>query len=340
MLQGFGAHVLVDGQFGSTGKGLLAAYMAVNHGDPIEAVITNAGPNSGHTAYWGDEKIVLKQLPTFPVIRARMGMEVPPVFISAGAIIDHEILNREVEKYGIKVHLSAQAAVIHEEDRKAELEGSIAAVAGTRQGVGEALANKVKRRPDAVVAGANVEWHPLISVYDKTPNWSKVSTFVEVSQGFSLGINSEFYPKVTSRECTVMQALTDARIHPSLYCQSMMVVRTFPIRVGNVDGHDSGGWYKDQQETTWEQIGVTPETTTVTGRVRRVAYFSELQFKEALLANRPKVVLVNFMNYLHPNQRQAFAARLREMSLMILGENIKFLYGYGPKVSDITTEVI
>jgi len=57
---------------------------------------------------------------------------------------------------------------------------------------------------------------------------------MEVSQGFSLGINSEFYPKVTSRECTVMQGLADARIAPSKLAKTYMAIRTYPIRVGDV----------------------------------------------------------------------------------------------------------
>ena len=69
-LQKKGAHVLVDGQFGSTGKGLLASYLAEkawDEGIDFDIVVTSAGPNSGHTFYHKGEKIVLKMLPSFAV---------------------------------------------------------------------------------------------------------------------------------------------------------------------------------------------------------------------------------------------------------------------------------
>lgn len=336
MLHRKGAHVLVDGQFGSTGKGLLAAFMAEKYGSEVDVVVTNAGPNSGHTCYIEGEKIVLKQLPTFPVALRALGRAAPPTFISPGAVIDPEILNREAEKWKVPVFLHSKAALIRPEDKEAELTGSVAAVAGTRQGVGVALANKVLRDETAAVQDWNGRWHESIRIMDHFPDWKHASIFAEVSQGFSLGLNSQFYPKVTSRECTVMQALSDARIHPVHYEQCMMVIRTFPIRVGNVDGYDSGAWYPDQKETTWDTVGVDAETTTVTGRIRRVATFSELQFKEALLANRPRTILLNFMNYIPEGKRAEFASRLKHLAKLVLGEPVTFLYGHGPMNEDIS----
>ena len=58
-----GVYALFDGQFGSSGKGLLAAAIGQAFKDDIDLVTTNAGPNSGHTAYIDGEKVVLHQLP-------------------------------------------------------------------------------------------------------------------------------------------------------------------------------------------------------------------------------------------------------------------------------------
>ena len=61
-----GSYAIVDGQFGSTGKGLLAAFVereTCGHGNVPDTVATNAGPNSGHTFYDSlGNKHVLKQL--------------------------------------------------------------------------------------------------------------------------------------------------------------------------------------------------------------------------------------------------------------------------------------
>ena len=108
-----GAHVIVDGQFGSTGKGVLAAWLAreaVSSGTKFDAVMTSAGPNSGHTFYHNDEKHVLKQLPTFAVASHLMGVTVP-IVLTAGAIIHPDILREEAKKYpGIPIHVHPCAA--------------------------------------------------------------------------------------------------------------------------------------------------------------------------------------------------------------------------------------
>ena len=67
----------------------------------------------------------------------------------------------------------------------------------------------------------------------------------------------------------------------------MMSLRTFPIRVGNIvdaDGKElgnSGPFHPDSVETTFAALGVPEELTTVTKRVRRIASFSQQQYKAA-----------------------------------------------------------
>lgn len=329
-----GVHCLVDGQFGSTGKGALAAWLAAQDDQPDWAgVISSNGPNSGHTFYHGDEKHVLKQLPTFAVASHLLGRTIP-VFLSAGAVINPFILNAEMAKYpDIPVFIHGCAAVLDEEDIAAEHSGTIAAVAGTRSGTGSALARKVQRDPEATWASwsrgskhAGTYWH--------TFNTAGEPYFLEVAQGFSLGINSFFYPKVTSRECTVMQGIADARIPPRNVAKTYMSVRTYPIRVGNVDGHDSGGWYEDQTEIQWSDLEVEPERTTVTNRIRRVATFSEGQFIEALHANDPDFVFMNFLNYLDEEEVPYFLDYIKSIAQAV-PRRFGIIGGFGPKTEDI-----
>lgn len=304
LFEQWGAHVLVDGQYGSTGKGVLAAWLAsqaLKDGYRFTANITSAGPNSGHTFYHGTEKHVLKQLPTFAVASHLLGYNMP-IVLSAGAIIDPLILKKEAEKYpDLEIYVHPNAAVITPGDKDAEHSGSIAAVAGTRSGTGAALARKVQRDPYAIWGAG----FPLIPSnvhtfrYQPRPTFNRY--FVEISQGFSLGLNQPFYPKGTSRECTVQQGISDAGIPARRVSKVYLSLRTYPIRVGSVDGHDSGGWYPDQRETSWDELGVVPEVTTVTQRIRRVATFSKKQFIDAVSANDPDWVFLNFRNY--PDQQ-------------------------------------
>lgn len=345
LFETYGLHALADGQFGSTGKGVLAAWLAeqaILNGASFAGCISNAGPNSGHTFYNGSEKHVLKQLPTFAVASYLMG-EGMPVLLSAGAIIDPEILAYEAAKYpGIQIFVSPQAGVIRQRDKDAEHQGSIAAVAGTRSGTGEVLARKVRREEDAIFSDfywRNVGFFPpnlqMLQAAD-LPDfdiWNK-RYFLEVSQGFSLGLNSQFYPKVTSRECTVMQGMADARIPARALTKSYLSMRTFPIRVGNHEGFSSGDCYADQKETSWEALGQTPELTTVTQRIRRVFTFSEQQAREAIAANDPDFVFLNFMNYLdEKGQRE-----LLETFDGIVDDQehwIDVIQGYGPTSEDV-----
>src|SRR6187455_866807 len=96
-----GVHCVVDGQFGSTGKGALCAWLAFralggNH--YFRGAIYSGGPNSGHTFYHDGEKHVLKQLPTFAVATTLMGGECV-AYLSAGAVIDSDILFAEARRY-------------------------------------------------------------------------------------------------------------------------------------------------------------------------------------------------------------------------------------------------
>jgi adenylosuccinate synthase len=332
-----GLHVMAGGQFGSEGKGLLASWLAkraIEEDIPFAGCITSAGPNSGHTSYFGDEKIVLKQLPTFAV-HMFLRSHAIPVYFSAGAIIDAELLVKEhLEFPDIPIFIHPCAAVILERDKVEELDasGSIFAIAGTRSGTGAAISRKVRRDPSAIYYNHS---HRLFPYYENITDLDYHPYFMEISQGFSLGLNeAKFYPYTTSRECTFMQGMADARLPPTYYKKGYLCFRTFPIRVGNADGFSSGDWYADQTELTWADIGVPAELTTVTKRERRVATFSWNQFKDSAIANDPTHVFLNYMNYIGTVDQLEFYKKHRE-TRDVLGANYKFIFGHGPRVEQV-----
>lgn len=327
-----GAYVMVDGQFGSTGKGVLASLMVEVGEQDISFVTTNAGPNSGHTAFYEGNKIMTQQLPIASVILNRKGRSVV-TYLNGGAIIDMDILKRELETFDTKlVFVHPHAAVIEEEDRRAEADGSVAKIASTGKGVGAALSRKILRQSNVVENYMGGGIHSAIHNWD----WNKDVVFVETAQGFSLGIHGGFYPHCTSRECTAMQAIADARIPYNKVHKVAMCLRTYPIRVGNTDKGHSGACYSDQNETTWEKIGQEPEMTTVTKRVRRVFTWSREQFKEAVAANQPHLLFLNFCNYLRDDELGPFVRQMIEDYKEVMGcppEDV--LLGFGPNASDI-----
>ena len=334
-----GVHCVVDGQFGSTGKGALTAYLAneaIQKGKhrSFAGAIYSGGPNSGHTFYFDNKPRVLKQLPVFSAYMALNGIRVP-AYLSAGAIIDRDVLKKEANEYpNIPIFVHPNAAVVTDEDKRVEETGPISLVAGTRSGAGAALIRKIAREPNAIAGNSLGHIASNVVIQDHRVKPERNAYFMEVSQGFSLGINSQFYPKVTSRECTVMQGLADARIPPRHLSVTYMAIRTLPIRVGNVDGHSSGNWYPDQQELTWDQVGATPELTTVTKRVRRIASFSVEQFIEAVYANDPDYVFVSHMDYLNDEARNSMLSDLYD-ARNHMNKYFEFLLAFGPKVSDV-----
>ena len=106
-----GVYVLVDGQFGSTGKGLAADLLEQYDramGFLVDTVTTNAAPNSGHTAVLEDDtKVFTQQIPVFSACRGVMRStdEIAAAegavytYLNGGAVIDFNYLDAEYERY-------------------------------------------------------------------------------------------------------------------------------------------------------------------------------------------------------------------------------------------------
>jgi adenylosuccinate synthase len=321
----------VDGQFGSTGKGVFAGMIAEEFGDEITVAMNNAGPNSGHTTYHNGNKYVLKQLPTCGVIAKAIGYS-PKTWLNAGAIVNPDILRDECAAFNIVPNVDPSAAIIDEDSVQMDVY-TVQTLAGTGQGVGPALARKVMRMPNAIV-GQQPHLLSFANIGKQLSAWHEETTFLEVSQGFSLGINQGFYPNCTSRECTVSQALADAGYPPRAVRGVAMAVRTYPIRVGNTE-NSSGPCYPDQRELTWEEIGQEPELTTVTKRVRRVFSWSRQQFREAVMANHPDTIFLNFVNYLPVGRLDELIDWVRDDYQDVTGERPLIILGRGPKSTDM-----
>lgn len=346
------ASFVTDGQWGSAGKGAAVAFMTTHmaaRGEAFDIVTTNNGSQSGHTSTHGGVTKVQFHLPTAAVWETDNFR--PLTYLNGGAIIDPVLLLRELEQNpGVTRNFAIHpnAAVITDECREAEMRDDSAQtkIASTRKGVGEALSRKVLR------SGMVAKDHPVLSRWVRCIDLNDhmlrgASVLVEIPQGHSLSLDGPFYPHTTSRNCTVGQAMSDAGIHPQFYHQSMMVVRTFPIRVGNIYGDEydqmtpipgrvakghSGGHYPDQREITWDELGVEAEITTVTKRVRRVFTFSEQQVAEAIAQTRPAVIYLTFCDYLPTHSGQRYMARLMVDRLRDMCKRVGSVRHDGPEI--------
>ena len=341
-------NITMDGQFGSTGKGLLNSYVATVFKNKPDICVSNAAPNAGHTYVdENGEKRTVFHLPVSGVL-----LPETDIYMCAGSIIDPIVFAKELADFNIdprRVTIHPRACILLPEHgvREASSASGATNIASTQKGVGAALADKVARTIGTRVAEQYYKDRGVemtIGVYDLMKAMDQRKTvLMEVPQGFSLSINHGLsYPQCTSRDLTVAQALNDAGVHPTYLGEVIVALRTYPIRVGHIyddEGHklgDSGPFYEDSDETSFEKLGQTPEKTTVTKRIRRISGFSYLEYGAMLRMLRPTVVFLNFCNYF-PTQYD-FKEVVNRMFLVEdrAGIKPKNLFGYGPSANDIT----
>lgn len=302
--------MIIDGAFGSTGKGAIAARIAMDN--DIQVACASLSPNAGHTFYENGTKKVTKLLPVCGIVGNNKRQQ---IYLSANSIIDIKILFEEIEKFNIdpeRIRIHPRAAVITKQDREEEARlGGIETIASTQSGTGAARASKIMRTnplvqntPELSTMMGVIDLHELCKL--------KLNISMETGQGIGLGLDHGYsYPHCTSRDVLPAHVLADLGVHPR-YCGNIMLTfRTFPIRVGNPirDGKevgDSGPFWKDSKEIDWEYLGVVPELTTVTKRVRRIATFSMEQYKNAVKLVEPTHVFLNFVNYLKEEDVELF----------------------------------
>lgn len=357
-------NVICDGQFGSTGKGLLAGVLAQS--EAPEALATAWGPNAGHTYVDNKGRRYVHKMLANGIVSHRF----KALFIGPGTVLDIDTLIDEI-KGSIDHFIGNSAKVfIHENamvwnKRHSELEFSDKdriGIGSTKKGVGTAVIEKIQRpvgKP--ILAGQMKDFlmsmfkSAFYSVSDfgvgnfkvvKAVDWMNQvmrydSLQIEGAQGFSLGVNSGIYPYVTSRECTPCQILSDCAMP---YFNDISVygsIRTFPIRVANRYDETgkmvgfSGPGYVDQKEILWSDFGMEPELTTVTKLPRRIFTFSQMQLYHFMNTVRPDFLFLNFCNYATKKQIDSIVDAVVVNNRKIGINTVIMFYGYGPSLVDV-----
>lgn len=300
-----GATVVFGGQAGSEGKGAIAAYLAKKY--EWGASVCTFMPNAGHTYVGDDGEVVVSQLPL-----ALVSPSVKRLVIGPGSAIDVEKLLDEIDKYDAtydvvsRLVIDPRAVIVTEEHQEWERE-HLSYIASTAKGCGAALASKIRREQDVRLARDEDALAPFISnrptplILNDVINGGH-AVLVEQSQGFDLDVHHGVaYPYCTSRGCTPMQIMADIGVSESLVTHRIAVVRTQPIRVGNVEGGESGPY--GSEETDWQEVSKragreVEERTTVTKRVRRVFEMDFDRLAEMSSICRPTEIALTFADYL------------------------------------------
>lgn len=287
--------VVVGGQYGSEAKGHITAQLvkqAVKSGRHVVNVRV-AGPNAGHTAYDDEgQKFAFRQVPVGAVIGPIVSV------IAAGSEIDLAVLVEEIhlaQDHGhiIQLLIDENATLIEYHHKMQEAEGKMVEnIGSTAKGIGAARADRIWRRARrlrdsepalkllADISGVHViDTVKYLHGQATQPN---VNIIIEGTQGYGLGVHTDAYPQTTSSDCRAIDFLAMAGIspwHPGIEATQVIIAcRVFPIRVAGNSGPMKG-------ETSWEQLNLPEERTTVTQKVRRVGAWDGALVKAAFEAN-------------------------------------------------------
>ncbi len=302
-----GATAIVGGQYGSEGKGVVAAALA----DQFGAAVRVGGPNAGHSFRvpcddgTGDYR-------TYKMRGVPCAWVNPDAYlaIGPGAVVDPELLEHELAELpdDVKVFVDSRAAVVLPTDGLMERSlGMVEAIGSTTEGVGIARSRKIGRRGDLprIVGEYKGPWPDKAYMVDNVSEdlydlyRSGVPIMLEGTQGMGLSIDhGTEYPYLTSANVSAAALADQAGLPPSAVAHTFLVCRTLPIRVAG----NSGPMH---EELSWADLSehagvVTPERTTVTNKIRRIGRWDSALFERSVRLNEPCGVFLMFADYLVP----------------------------------------
>lgn len=304
--------VLVGGQYGSEGKGQVAAYLAPEY----DVLVRVGGPNAGHSVYEQPEPVVFHSLPSGTLRSPRA-----QIVLGAGAVVNVDKLWHEINQCQLdqkRLTIDPQVMVISEDDITNEM-GNVAGIGSTGQGVGVATARRILDRGiNHVPLARDVEKlrpyvRPSHEVIEEACR-SRQRVLLEGTQGTGLSLFHGSYPHVTSRDTTVAGCLAEAGISPSRVRKVLMVCRTYPIRVQNPDGDGKSSGPMSQELSLAEisrrsKIKLSElrktETTSTTKRKRRISEFDWVLLKKAAELNAPTDIALTFVDYISVKNQDA-----------------------------------
>ena len=304
--------VIVGGQYGSEGKGHVAAYLARSY----DVLVRVGGPNAGHSVKSRSGVHVYHHLPSGCKDHVRA-----EVLIGPGAVIHVRKLLREIRECRLKpgqVFIDPQAMAIAPKDIRAERELQ-QEIGSTKQGVGSASSRKILHRGKRTVRLARhcrslrKYLGPTHERLERAYSERK-SILLEGTQGSGLSLHHGSYPHVTSRDTSVAGCLAEAGISPSRVRRILVVVRTYPIRVASPKhkGKTSGAL---KREISFDEVArrsgldatklKRAEKTSTTRRDRRVGEFDWELLRRSCELNAPTDIVLTFVDYMDRSNLEA-----------------------------------
>lgn len=262
------------------------------------------------------------------------------LFIGPGANVNPKAFLSEAEELGVKgrIWLDRQCSII-EEQHIASDKGSdflTKTIGTTRQGVGPAVADRVKRI--ARIACEISELKPYLAdvplEVNKAIDQGK-KVLLEGTQGFYLSLYHGTYPYVTSRDTSAAGVCSEVGVPPTKVDDVILIFKAYMTRVGG--GPLPGELAEDEtKKRDWVEIA------TVTGRMRRAAPFDYELAKRAAVINGATQIALTKIDVIFPESAgvKRFSELPKEAVNFIKGIEKKVkvhvtLIGTGPTTMDI-----
>lgn len=301
---------VIGGQYGSEGKGTVVAHIAHEY----DVHVRVGSPNAGHTFYLNGEKHVMQSIPCGWINPAAK------IVIGRGALINMKMLIKEISHikeyypdFLNRLFIDPKAGVLDEcfHEQEGGVEGEAhRRIGSTGEGVGPARVARINRDPSKFRMFEDVakEYGLESTLVNDTPRllatWQDegMNILLEGTQGSGLSLLHSFWPYCTSIDTNAAQILAECGIAPSRLTDTMLVVRTFPIRVAGNSGpmHQEMTWY---EVSNYAGYNVGEERTTVTKKVRRIGMWDKSLFHDSITLNRPTSIALMFANYIDGNLR-------------------------------------
>jgi adenylosuccinate synthase len=303
--------VVVGGQYGSEGKGALVAQKFSDY----EVHVRVGSPNAGHTIFDPESERYFK-MRSIPCGWINRDVQ---LVIGAGAIIDpvefkHEMT--EIAKYDPnifdRVIVDPTAYCIAQVDKDTEVRMRQAEnIGSTQEGVGMARTSRMlrqhvdgqsKRQASQVLLsrelGFDVQFDDTVRYLHEKRHLTSDRILVEGTQGSALSLYHGHYPFVTTTDSNAAGILSECGIPFGDDVQTVLVFRTFPIRVAGNSGPMT-------EEIDWAtlsaEMGVSvEERTTVTKKIRRVGRWDATLFERSCMLNNPNAIAIMFADYIDP----------------------------------------
>jgi adenylosuccinate synthase len=327
--------VVIGGEYGSEGKGNIAFHLAPEY----DLLVRVGGPNAAHKVYLATGEIfVHTSLPS----GTRAGSGAASLLIGPGAVVYPDELRSEIARCDVssqRLSIDPQVMVIEDSDKELE-EGDLKGrIGSTASGTGSATARRVMRASDVRLARDLPELanyiRPATDVLERAYAGGQ-RIMLEGTQGSGLSLYHGPYPYVTSRDTNVAGCLAEAGIAPARVRKVVMVMRTYPIRVGGTSGPLTTELEWSDVEARSGLSGLAEkELTSKTNKLRRVGEPEWDLIRKAALLNAPTDIALTFADYIDSENAKAWRfEQLTEETLGLIDEIERVT---GARVSLIST---